>query len=162
MFIFLFILLIVGGGSIYMSGIVKSLMVCLQDFLLVEICFYDIDEVCQNMIVLVVEKVICDYSQSIKFIVINDLEVVFSGVYFVFVQMCVGQYKMCEQDEKILLCYGVVGQEICGFGGLVYGLCMILLMVEFIDLVDCYVYEKVWIVNYFNLVVIVVEGVCCL
>ena len=35
--------------------------------------------------------------------------------------MRVGLYAMREQDEKIPLKYGVVGQETCGPGGLAYG-----------------------------------------
>ncbi len=112
-----FILSIAGGGSTYTPGIVKSLMVRLHDFPLAEIRLYDIDEARQNTIAPVVEKVIRDHSQSIKFTVTSDPEVAFSGAHFVFAQMRVGQYKMREQDEKIPLRHGVVGQETCGPGG---------------------------------------------
>jgi maltose-6'-phosphate glucosidase len=121
---------------------VKSLMVRLQDFPLAEIRLYDIDEARQNTIAPVVEKVIRDHSQSIKFTVTSDPEVAFSGAHFVFAQMRVGQYKMREQDEKIPLRHGVVGQETCGPGGLAYGLRTILPMVELIDLVDRYAHES--------------------
>ena len=154
-----FILSIAGGGSTYTPGIVKSLMVRLQDFPLAEIRLYDIDEARQNTIAPVVEKVIRDHSQSIKFTVTSDPEVAFSGAHFVFAQMRVGQYKMREQDEKIPLRHGVVGQETCGPGGLAYGLRTILPMVELIDLVDRYAHEKAWIVNYSNPAAIVAEGV---
>ncbi len=88
----------------------KSLMVRLHDFPLAEIRLYDIDEARQNTIAPVVEKVIRDHSQSIKFTVTSDPEVAFSGAHFVFAQMRVGQYKMREQDEKIPLRHGVVGR----------------------------------------------------
>ena len=45
---------------------------------------------------------------------------------------------MREQDEKIPLRHGVVGQETCRPGGLAYGLRTILPMVELIDLVEEY------------------------
>ena len=154
-----FILSIAGGGSTYTPGIVKSLMVRLQDFPLAEIRLYDIDEARQNTIASVVEKVIRDHSQSITFTVTTDPEVAFSGAHFVFAQMRVGQYRMREQDEKIPLRHGVVGQETCGPGGLAYGLRTILPMVELIDLVDRYAHEKAWIVNYSNPAAIVAEGV---
>lgn len=154
-----FILSIAGGGSTYTPGIVKSLMVRLQDFPLAEIRLYDIDEARQNTIAPVVEKVIRDHSQSITFTVTTDPEVAFSGAHFVFAQMRVGQYRMREQDEKIPLRHGVVGQETCGPGGLAYGLRTILPMVELIDLVDRYAHEKAWIVNYSNPAAIVAEGV---
>ncbi|HBX12262.1 MAG TPA: 6-phospho-alpha-glucosidase, partial [Leclercia adecarboxylata] len=74
-----FILSIAGGGSTYTPGIVKSLMVQLDKFPLAEIRLYDIDDARQNTIAPVVEKVIRDHSQSIKFIVTSDPEVAFSG-----------------------------------------------------------------------------------
>ena len=70
-----FILSIAGGGSTYTPGIVKSLMVRLQDFPLAEIRLYDIDEARQNTIAPVVEKVIRDHSQRITFTVTSDPEV---------------------------------------------------------------------------------------
>jgi maltose-6'-phosphate glucosidase len=154
-----FILSIAGGGSTYTPGIVKSLMVQLQDFPLAEIRLYDIDAARQDTIAPVVEKVIRDHSQSIKFTVTDNPEVAFSGAHFVFAQMRVGQYKMREHDEKIPLRHGVVGQETCGPGGLAYGLRTILPMVELIDLVERYAHQKAWIVNYSNPAAIVAEGV---
>ena len=113
-----FILSIAGGGSTYTPGIVKSLMVRLADFPLAEIRLYDIDEARQSTIAPVVEKVIRDHSQSIKFTVTRDAQTAFRGAHFIFSQMRVGQYKMRELDEKIPLKHGVVGQETCGPGGL--------------------------------------------
>lgn len=153
-----FILAIAGGGSTYTPGIVKSLMVRLADFPLAEIRLYDIDSERQDIIAPVVEKVIRDHSQSIKLTVTTDPEVAFSHAHFVFAQMRVGQYKMREQDEKIPLRHGVVGQETCGPGGLAYGLRTILPMVELIDLVERYA-DNAWIVNYSNPAAIVAEGV---
>ncbi|KOC91436.1 6-phospho-alpha-glucosidase [Winslowiella iniecta] len=154
-----FILAIAGGGSTYTPGIVKSLMVRLADFPLAEIRLYDIDSQRQQIIAPVVEKVIRDHSDSIKFTVTSDAEVAFSQANFVFAQMRVGQYKMREQDEKIPLRHGVVGQETCGPGGLAYGLRTILPMVELIDLVERYADNNAWIVNYSNPAAIVAEGV---
>lgn len=154
-----FILTIAGGGSTYTPGIVKSLMVRLADFPLAEIRLYDIDGPRQDIIAPVVEKVIRDHSDSIVFTVTTDPETAFSGAHFVFAQMRVGQYKMREQDEKIPLRHGVVGQETCGPGGLAYGLRTILPMAELIDLVERYAHKEAWIVNYSNPAAIVAEGV---
>ncbi len=79
-----FILSIAGGGSTYTPGIVKSLMVRLEAFPLAEIRLYDIDEARQNTIAPVVEKVIRDHSQSIKFTVTSNAETALSGAHFVF------------------------------------------------------------------------------
>ena len=154
-----FILAIAGGGSTYTPGIVKSLMVRLEDFPLAEIRLYDIDSSRQDTIAPVVEKVIRDHSQTITFTTTSDPETAFRGAHFVFAQMRVGQYKMREQDEKIPLRHGVVGQETCGPGGLAYGLRTILPMVELIDLVEHYADSNAWIVNYSNPAAIVAEGV---
>lgn len=94
-----FILSIAGGGSTYTPYSEKPDGTPAR-FPLAEIRLYDIDEARQNTIAPVVEKVIRDHSQSIKFTVTSDPEVAFSGAHFVFAQMRVGQYKMREQDEK--------------------------------------------------------------
>ncbi|MCG8709436.1 6-phospho-alpha-glucosidase [Brenneria sp. 4F2] len=153
-----FILTIAGGGSTYTPGIVKSLMIRLADFPLAEIRLYDIDGPRQATIAPVVEKVIRDHSSEIVFTITTDAQTAFSGAHFVFAQMRVGQYKMREQDEKIPLRHGVVGQETCGPGGLAYGLRTILPMVELIDLVERYAHQDAWIVNYSNPAAIVAEG----
>ncbi|KGM29259.1 6-phospho-alpha-glucosidase [Photorhabdus luminescens] len=153
-----FILAIAGGGSTYTPGIVKSLMVRLDDFPLAEIRLYDIDIHRQDTIAPVVEKVIREHSQTIRFVVTNEAKTAFSGAHFVFAQIRVGQYKMREQDEKIPLRHGVIGQETCGLGGLAYGLRTIMPMVELIDLVERYA-DNAWIVNYSNPASIVAEGI---
>ncbi|OCQ51143.1 Maltose-6'-phosphate glucosidase MalH [Photorhabdus australis subsp. thailandensis] len=153
-----FILAIAGGGSTYTPGIVKSLMMRLDDLPLEEIRLYDIDTYRQNTIAPVVEKVIRDHSQSIRFVVTNSAKTAFSHAHFVFAQIRVGQYKMREQDEKIPLHHGVVGQETCGPGGLAYSLRTIMPMVELIDLVERYA-DNAWIVNYSNPASIVAEGI---
>ena len=48
----------------------------------------------------------------------TDKKTAFTDASFVFAQMRVGGYAMREQDEKIPLRHGCVGQETCGCGGL--------------------------------------------
>lgn len=98
-----FILSIAGGGSTYTPGIVKSLMVRLHDFPLAEIRLYDIDEARQNTIAPVVEKVIRDHSQSIKFTVTSDPEVAFSGAHFV-LPRCASDSTKCASRMKRSRC----------------------------------------------------------
>lgn len=78
--------------------IVKSLMVRLHDFP-AEIRLYDIDEARQNTIAPVVEKVIRDHSQSIKFTVTSDPEVAFSGAHFVLLR-CASDSTKCASRMK--------------------------------------------------------------
>ena len=70
--------------------------------------------------------------------------------------MRVGLYAMREQDEKIPLKYGVVGQETCGPGGMAYGLRSIPAVFKVIDDVRKYAPEA-WIINYSNPAAIVLR-----
>lgn len=156
-----FLVVVVGGGSIFMLGIVLMFLVNQDCFLFCVLKFYDNDGVWQEVIVEVCKVIFKEKVLDIVFSYIIDFEVVFSDVDFVMVYICVGKYLMCELDEKILLCYGVVGQEICGFGGIVYGMCFIGGVLELVDYMEKYLLN-VWMFNYFNLAVIVVEVMCCL
>lgn len=48
----------------------------------------------------------------------------------------------------------------CGLGGIVYGMCFIGGVFEILDYMEKYLFD-VWMFNYFNLVVIVVEVMRC-
>lgn len=63
-----------------------------------------------------------------------------------------------EQDEKIPLRHGCVGQETCGCGGLAYGMRTIFPIVELIDDVEKYAKKDYWILNYSNPAAIVSEA----
>ena len=69
----------------------------------------------------------------------------------------VGGLKMREQDEKIPLKYGVLGQETCGPGGMAYGMRSIPGVVELIDYMEKYSPEA-WMLNYSNPAAIVAEA----
>src|SRR5699024_3210751 len=93
-----------------------------------------------------------------KLTVTNDEEEAYTDAKFIFAQMRVGGYKMREQDEKIPLKYGCVGQETCGPGGLSYGLRTIGPMIKVIDDAKKYAKEDHWILNYSNPASIVSEA----
>ena len=133
-------------------------MVRLHDFPLAEIRLYDIDEARQNTIAPVVEKVIRDHSQSIKFTVTSDPEVVLAARILSSPRCASGSTKCASRMKNSAAPRGG-GPETCGPGGLAYGLRTILPMVELIDLVDRYAHEKARIVNYSNPAAIVAEGV---
>lgn len=153
-----FILTIVGGGSTYTPGIVKSLMVRLEEFPLKEIRLYDLDAERQLAVSKVVEYVIRQHTNDVKLTVTTDPAEAFTAADYVFAQMRVGKYKMREHDEKIPLRHQVVGQETCGPGGLAYGLRTIEPMIQLIDFVEQYANDA-WIINYSNPAAIVAEGI---
>lgn len=154
-----FILTIAGGGSTYTPGIVKSLLMNKDRFKLKELRLYDIDGERQEKVAIIAAKVIEEYDNELKLTITTDPETAFKDSDFIFSQIRVGKYKMREQDEKIPLKHGVVGQETCGPGGLAYGMRTIFPMIELIDLVEKYANKDHWIVNYSNPASIVAEGI---
>lgn len=153
-----FKLVIVGGGSTYTPGIVKSLLAKKEEFKIDELRLYDINEERQNKVGVIVKKVVEMFDPEVKLIFTTKPEEAFKDADFVFAQMRVGLYKMREMDEKIPLKYNVVGQETCGPGGLAYGLRTIYPMVEMIDFCEKYASKNYWIVNYSNPAAIVAKA----
>lgn len=66
-------------------------------------------------------------------------------------------YPMREQDEKIPLSHGVVGQETCGPGGIAYGMRSIPDIMQLIDYMEKYS-PNCWMLNYSNPASIVAEA----
>ena len=109
-----FKLVIVGGGSTYTPGIVKSLLAKKEEFKIDELRLYDINEERQNKVGVIVKKVVEMFDPEVKLIFTTNPEEAFKNADFVFAQMRVGLYKMREMDEKIPLKYNVIGQETIG------------------------------------------------
>lgn len=95
----LFLIVIVGGGSIFISGIVLMFLDYLEEFLIRKLKLYDNDKERQDCIVGVCDVFIKEKVLDIEFIVMIDLEEVFIDVDFVMVYIRVGKYVMCVFDE---------------------------------------------------------------
>ena len=152
-----FKLVIVGGGSTYTPGIVKSLLAKKEEFKIDELRLYDINEERQNKVGVIVKKVVEMFDPEVKLIFTTNPEEAFKDADFVFAQMRVGLYKMREMDEKIPLKYNVVGQETCGPGGIAYGMRSIGGILEIIDYMEKYS-PNAWMLNYSNPAAIVAEA----
>ena len=144
------IITIVGGGSTYTPGVVKAILSKKDTFPVKEIRAYDIDEERQNDVAIIVKEVVKANCPECNFFTTTDPETAFKDSDFIFAQIRVGKYAMREQDEKIALKHGAVGQETCGCGGLAYGLRTIYPMVEILDMVEKYAAPNHWILNYSN------------
>ena len=143
------IITLCGGGSTFTPGIVKSIALRKDELDVDEIRLYDINEERQRKIGVLVDWILHeDLGTDIKLTVTTDKKTAFTDASFVFAQMRVGGYAMREQDEKIPLRHGCVGQETCGCGGLAYGMRTIFPMVELIDDVEKYAKKDYWILNY--------------
>ena len=128
------IITIVGGGSTFTPGIVKSIALRKDELEVEEIRLFDLDKERQDKVGALVKWILDeDLKCGIKLIVTYDKEEAYKDADFVFSQMRVGKYTMRELDEKIPLRHGCVGQETCGCGGMAYGMRTIYPMMEVID-----------------------------
>ena len=153
------IITIVGGGSTFTPGIVKSIALRREELEVDEIRLFDLDKERQEKVAVVVKWILDeDLKSGIKLTVTTDVETAYKDADFVFAQMRVGKYAMREQDEKIPLRHGCVGQETCGCGGLAYGMRTIFPMMKVIDDTEKYAKPTCWILNYSNPASIVSEA----
>ena len=153
------IISIAGGGSTFTAGIVKSIALRREELEVNEIRLYDINKERQDKIGVLVDWILHEELKTdIRLVVTNDKEEAYTNADFIFAQMRVGGYAMREQDEKIPLKHGCVGQETCGCGGLAYGMRTIFPMVELIDDAEKYANKNYWILNYSNPAAIVSEA----
>ncbi|KAA0948695.1 6-phospho-alpha-glucosidase [Sporosarcina sp. ANT_H38] len=153
------IITIAGGGSTFTPGIVKSIALRQKELEVSEIRLFDIDKERQDKVAVVVDWILKEeLKTNIKLTVTTDEKEAYSDASFVFAQIRVGKYAMREQDEKIPLKYGCVGQETCGSGGFAYGLRTIFPMLKVIDDAEKYAEKDHWILNYSNPAAIVAEA----
>ena len=153
------IITIVGGGSTITPGIVKSIALRKEELEVDEIRLFDVDKERQDKLGVLVKWILDeDLKCGIKLTVTYDEKEAYTDADFIFAQMRVGKYAMREQDEKIPLRHGCVGQETCGCGGMAYGMRTIFPMIKVIDDVEKYAKPTYWILNYSNPASIVSEA----
>lgn len=152
-----FSVVIAGGGSTYTPGIVMMLLDNLDRFPINKLTLYDNDADRQNVLGESLDILLKEQAPNIEFSYTTDSEAAFTNVDFCFAHIRVGKYEMREQDEKIPLKHGVVGQETCGPGGIAYGMRSIGPMIELIDLMEKYS-PDCWMLNYSNPAAIISEA----
>ncbi|WP_426365296.1 6-phospho-alpha-glucosidase [Mammaliicoccus lentus] len=148
---------IAGGGSTFTPGIILMLLDHLEDFPIDTIKLYDNDGERQQTIANACEILLKERAPEVKLLASTDPKVAFENVDFVMAHIRVGMYAMREQDEKIPLRHGVVGQETCGPGGIAYGMRSITGVLEIIDYMEKYSPDA-WMLNYSNPAAIVAEA----
>lgn len=152
-----FAITIAGGGSTFTPGIMTMLLENYKQFPVSEIKLYDNLAVRQDLIAKSCEIMLAERYPGIKFSYTTNPEEAFSNIDFVMAHIRVGLYAMREQDEKIPLKHGVVGQETCGPGGLAYGMRSISGVLEILDYMEKYSPDA-WMLNYSNPAAIVAEA----
>lgn len=152
-----FKIVIAGGGSTFTPGIVDMLLSSYEEFPISEIKLYDNLAKRQEPIGKACEILVQERYPEVDFSYTTDPEQAFTDVDFVMAHIRVGLYAMREQDEKIPLKHGVVGQETCGPGGMAYGLRSISGVLEILDYMEEYSPDA-WMLNYSNPAAIVAEA----
>lgn len=152
-----FSVVIAGGGSTFTPGIVMMMLDNISRFPIKTLKLYDNDGDRQAVLGDALEILLKEQAPEIDFSYTTDPETAFTDVDFCMAHIRVGKYAMREQDEKIPLKYGVIGQETCGPGGIAYGMRSIGGMLEIIDYMEKYS-PKCWMLNYSNPASIVAEA----
>ena len=101
---------IVGGGSTWTPGLLKSLCEKKTEFPLEELRLYDIDAERQAVIGEFAKVLFAEEYPELKFLYTTDKETAYRDVDFVFCQIRTGGFDMRMMDEQIPLAHGVVGQ----------------------------------------------------
>ncbi|MDR1658326.1 MAG: 6-phospho-alpha-glucosidase [Deltaproteobacteria bacterium] len=150
-------IVIAGGGSTFTPGIVLMLVENQERFPIRQIKFYDNDAARQEIVAKACQIALSEKAPEIAFSYTTDPQTAFTDVDFCMAHIRVGKYAMREQDEKIPLKYGVLGQETCGPGGIAYGMRSIGGILEILDAMEKYS-PNAWMLNYSNPAAIVAEA----
>lgn len=142
-------LVIAGGGSTYTPGILVGLIKKHVEFPVGKLVLYDNDEKRLEKMGKYAQILMRDYYKDIEVIYTTNAEEAFTNIDYVFCQIRTGGLKMREQDEKVSLEHGVIGQETCGPGGFSYGMRSIKDMIDLVKTVRKYS-KDAWFLNYTN------------
>lgn len=148
---------IVGGGSTFTLGFLKSFVRMKKDFPLKKLVLFDIDQERQDVVGKFGDILYREQFPELEFSYTTDSKEAYEGMDFVFMQMRAGGLPMRAQDEHIPLGMGMVGQETCGAGGMAYGLRSIVEMIKAVHEIREYAPDA-WILNYSNPAAIVAEA----
>ena len=140
---------IVGGGSTWTPGLLKSLCEKKNEFPMEELRMYDINAERQAVIGEFAKILFAEEYPDLKFLYTTDKAQAYKDVDFVFCQIRSGGFDMRMLDEQIPVAHGVVGQETCGAGGFAYGLRSIPDMIQIVRDARTYANDP-WILNYTN------------
>ncbi|WP_028984108.1 6-phospho-alpha-glucosidase [Sporolactobacillus terrae] len=150
-------IVIVGGGSTFTPGFLKSFCRMKEEFPINKLVLFDINAERQKTIGEFGKILFEELYPEADFTYTTDIEKTYTESDFVFMQMRVGGYKMRESDEKTPLSMGMIGQETVGAGGMAYGLRSTKEMIKAVYDIRRYAPDA-WILNYSNPAAIVAEA----
>lgn len=149
---------IVGGASSYTPGIVRSIMNAYDRMPVDKLVLQDVDSEKLEMMGKYLEILFRDEKFPADVEWTTSREKAFKNADFVFTQIRTGGLEMREQDEKVSLAHGLVGQETCGPGGFAFAMRSIKPIIEITKDVVKYAPDA-WIINYSNPLPILAEAI---
>lgn len=153
-----YVIAIVGGASSYTPGIVRSIMNAYDRLPIKKLVLQDIDGEKLEIMGKYLEILFKDENFKVQIKWTTSRKEAFENVDFVFTQIRTGGLEMREQDEKVSLAHGLVGQETCGPGGFAFAMRSIHPMIEITKDVVKYA-PNAWIINYSNPLPILAEAI---
>ena len=148
---------IVGGGSTYTLGFLKSFVRLKEEFPIKKLVLFDIDGDRQRPIGEYGKILFKERFPELDFSYTTDPAEAYPEMDFIFMQMRAGGLPMRRKDEHIPLSMGKIGQETVGAGGMAYGLRSCVDMIEAVHQIREYS-PNAWILNYSNPAAIVAEA----
>lgn len=148
---------IVGGGSTFTPGFLKSFVKMRDMFPIGKLVLFDIDAKRQDVVGQFGDILFKEYFPELDFSYTTDEKEAYTSMDFIFMQMRSGGLPMRAQDEHIPFSMGLIGQETCGPGGLAYGLRSVVDMIKAVHSIRKYAPDA-WILNYSNPAAIVAEA----
>lgn len=148
---------IVGGGSTFTPGFLKSFVKMRDKFPIGKLVLFDIDAKRQDVVGQFGDILFKEYFPELDFSYTTDEKEAYTSMDFIFMQMRSGGLPMRAQDEHIPFSMGLIGQETCGPGGLAYGLRSVVDMIKAVHSIRKYAPDA-WILNYSNPAAIVAEA----
>lgn len=148
---------IVGGGSTWTPGLLAAFIKHMDRLPIRELVLYDNDPERQKPIGEYAKLLFHEHYPDVTVVFTKDKDIAYKNADFIMVQIRTGGYAMREQDEKIPMKFGVLGQETCGPGGFAYGIRSLRDMIEIVE--DLRSRNKTaWLLNYTNPAAIVAYG----
>ena len=148
---------IVGGGSTYTPGFLKSFVRLKEEFPIAKLVLFDNNAERQEVIGEFGKILFGERFEELEFSYTTDPKTAYENMDFVFMQMRSGGLQMRREDEHIPFKLGKIGQETCGAGGMAYGLRSTIDMIIAVRQIRQYS-PNAWILNYSNPAAIVAEA----
>lgn len=148
---------IVGGGSTYTPGFLKSFVRLKEEFPIAKLVLFDNNAERQEIIGEFGKILFGERFKELEFSYTTDPKTAYENMDFVFMQMRSGGLQMRREDEHIPFKLGKIGQETCGAGGMAYGLRSTIDMIIAVRQIRQYS-PNAWILNYSNPAAIVAEA----